>query len=146
MNTEQVFHLIDIMPTLCELAGCRYPDTYKGREIRPSPGISMVPYFKNVNQPPVERTIFWQHETCSAVRRGNWKLVTTDDRDENMWELYDLSIDRSETENLIKEKSELARELRSLWRQWAEDSNVLPFPEERNLKAKKQPDLAACKL
>ena len=58
-----------------------------------------------------------------------------DDRDENTWELYNLSNDRSETESLIKEKPEMAGELRLLWRKWARDSNVLPFPEDRDLES-----------
>jgi arylsulfatase len=138
INTEQAFHIIDIMPTLCEITGAEYPTIFQGREIRPAPGKSMLPYLYDVSRPPVERTLFWQHETCSAVRRGNWKLVTTDDRDAESWELYDLTRDRSETDNLIRERPDLARELNEAWRRWAEDADVLPFPEERELEIEKE--------
>jgi arylsulfatase len=131
VNTDQAFHIIDILPTLCELAGAAYPEEHKGRPIRPAAGQSMLPWLRNVRRSPRERTLFWQHETCSAVRRGGWKLVTTDDRDQGSWELYDLSRDRSETDNMIEEEPELALELRGLWREWAGSSDVLPFPEDR---------------
>ena len=131
LNTDQVFHIIDIMPTLCELAGAEYPRIYKGKQILPYQGISMVPYLRNVRTASVARTLFWQHETCSAVRRGNWKLVTTFDRDQNSWELYDLSEDRSESENVAMEKVQLVNELRELWLKWATEVHALPFPENR---------------
>lgn len=71
----------------------------------------MAPYFKDIGKSPVLWIIHWQHETCSAIRCGDWKLVTADDRNKNSWEFYNLSEDRSETENLIKEHPDLAHEL-----------------------------------
>jgi arylsulfatase len=131
LNTNQIFHVIDIMPTLWELSGAEYPRIYKGSEILPYQGNEHGPYFRNVGAKSVARTLFWQHKTCSAVRRGNWKLVTAFDRDQNSWELYDLSEDRSETENQVSEKQKLASELKELWFKWAKEVNVLPFPENR---------------
>jgi arylsulfatase len=128
---DQAFHLVDIMPTLCDLAGTEYPDEYQGRRITPSPGISMVPYWKGTAGQPEERTLYWQHLDHSAVRHGNWKLVTLNDRDAVDWELYDLSEDRSETNNAVDQYPEVARRLQAKWRVWAEEVNALPFPEQR---------------
>ncbi|TWT42647.1 Arylsulfatase [Botrimarina colliarenosi] len=128
---EQIFHLIDVMPTICDLAGAEYPKMHNGREIKPAPGISMAPYWTQRASEPETRTLLWQHLNHSAVRRGDWKLVTLDDRDPGSWELYDLSTDRSETENLIGEHPQIASKLRTAWRTWAEHSNVVPFPETR---------------
>ncbi len=128
---NQVFHLIDVMPTLCDLSGASYPKQQDGRSIKPAPGVSMKPYWQgNVAAPPI-RTLYWQHLNHAAVRRGNWKLVTLDDRDEDRWELYHFSHDRSETVNLIKKHPAVAARLRSRWQEWATQSNVLPFPESR---------------
>ena len=130
---NQIFHLIDIMPTLCEIAGVSYPRQYKTRQIIPSPGISMLPYWKGrVDHPPV-RTLYWQHLNHSAGREGRWKLVTLNDRDPSEWELYDLSEDRSETDNLVTGNPEMAQRLKDKWLLWAEDADVLPFPEKREL-------------
>lgn len=129
--SDQAFHLIDIMPTLCELAGTQYPNEYQGRQVTPTPGISMLPYWKGSVDQPEERTLFWQHMNHSAVRQGDWKLVTLNDRNSADWELYDLSEDRSETDNLIADHPELARRLEAKWRTWANDVNALPFPEDR---------------
>ncbi len=128
--SNEAFHLVDIMPTLCGLAGTKYPDRFQGRQIVPTPGISMVPYW-NMAASPYMRTLYWQHMNHSAVREGNWKLVTLNDRDRSRWELYDLSEDRSETANAIAEHPETARRLEAKWRAWAEKVNALPFPEDR---------------
>jgi len=132
INTSQVFHIIDIMPTLCALTGAKYPMVFKDREIIPLPGKSMLPYLKNTNRHPFPRTLFWQHETCAAVRKGDWKLVSVFDRDKNAWKLHNLSEDRSETVNLIEKNPGIAAELNQLWMQWAEKVHVLPFPENRD--------------
>jgi arylsulfatase len=129
--SNQMFHLVDIMPTLCELAGTRYPSEYHGRRIAPTPGISMLPYWKKTIVRPERRTLYWQHTDHSAIRDGNWKLVTLNDRDATAWELYDLSDDRSETEDLSSQHPAMVEQLKAKWHSWAEEVNVLPFPEQR---------------
>jgi len=132
---NQMFHLIDVMPTLCEAAGATYPERFEGREITPAQGKSMLAFIKNPDTESKKRTLYWQHETHAAIREGNWKLVTSNDRDENGWELYDLSTDRSESKDLSSENEQKANQLKEKWHQWARETNVLPFPEDRgNLK------------
>ncbi len=128
---RQVFHLIDVMPTLCELAGATYPKVYRGREITPAQGVSMVPWLTGADVEVRPRTLYWQHENHAAIRQGDWKLVTTDDRNDEAWELYDLGEDRGESEDLVAERPEVAERLKRKWRRWAEQANVLPFPEKR---------------
>lgn len=128
---KQMFHLIDIIPTLCEVAGAKYPLTYKDREIISAQGISMMPFITNTDAEVKHRTLNWQHETHAAIREGDWKLVTTNDRDENAWELYNIAEDRSESENLCRRHPEIVEQLRKKWRRWAERASVLPYPEKR---------------
>ena len=131
--TDQIFHLVDVMPTLCDVAGATYPKKMKGRSVTPAPGVSMAPYWRGEVGEPDERTLYWQHLNHSAVREGNWKLVTLHDRDEKRWELYDLSKDRSETDDLVADHPEIAERLKKKWRKWAEEVDALPFPEDREL-------------
>ncbi|MHC4558213.1 MAG: arylsulfatase [Planctomycetota bacterium] len=130
--SNQAFHLIDIMPTLCEIAEVKYPDVFQGRQISPALGLSMVPYWNGDITAPVRRTLYWQHMNHSAVREGDWKLVTLNDRDPTRWELYNLSEDRSETQNFTSEYPEITKRLMVKWRRWAEEVNILPFPENRS--------------
>jgi arylsulfatase len=131
IDDRQAFHLIDIMPTLCDLAETDYPSKHNGNSVKPAPGISMVPYWKGQVAQPEARTLYWQHLNHSAVQDGKWKLVSLDDRDSQRWELYDLSADRSETENVAAAHPEIVSRLREKWSTWAEESNVVPFPEDR---------------
>ena len=59
--------------------------------------------------------------------------MTLNDRDRSKWELYDLSEDRSETNNLIHSHPDIAQNLKDKWLDWAKNVNILPFPEEREL-------------
>ena len=128
---DRALHLIDVMPTLCEVAGAKYPRTYNGREIAPAEGVSMVGLFKDADATRKPRTLYWQHENHAAIRQGDWKLVTADDRDERAWELYDLSKDRSETDDVGRQHPEIVERLRRMWVRWADQVNVRPYPEDR---------------
>ncbi|MBN1456356.1 MAG: sulfatase-like hydrolase/transferase, partial [Sedimentisphaerales bacterium] len=116
---KQAGHVIDLMPTCIELANAKYPAEYKGKKILPPEGKSLVPafYSKTVQ----ERTIFFEHEGNKAVREGKWKLVA---KNKGKWELYDLEADRTETNDLIEELPQKAKELISLWNTWAQKVGV----------------------
>ena len=131
VSSKQFFHLIDIMPTLCHLAGATYPKTYNGHAIPPMEGISMLPFIRDPDAKSETRTVFWQHENHSAVREGNWKLVTNNDRSGDAWELYNFTHDRSETENVADSHPERVEALKQKWTSWAERVHAIPFPEGR---------------
>ncbi len=137
-----MFHLIDIMPTLCDVAGAQYLPTFQGRQITPAPGISMFPYWQgNMSRPPV-RTLYWQHTEHAAIRQGNWKLVTANDRNPSAWELYDMTDDPSEIDNVIQQHPKTAQLLKQQWHQWAAQTNVLPYPESRGGSTRNRPPAA----
>jgi len=102
-------HIVDIAPTMLELAGAD-PGELNGRY--EAPGISLVPFLAQDIQN--ERSpIFFHHEKKKALRHGNWKITTIEE--DGPWELYDLSLDRGETNNLADENPEKLLELISLW-------------------------------
>ena len=132
ISSRPYFHFVDIMPTLLEVAGAQYPENYDGKARLPLEGVSMVPWFRNPGQEMADRPVFWQHETHAAVRHGQWKLVTDNDRSEPIvWELYNLTHDRSETDDLAEEHPEIVDKLSAEWNQFANRANVKPFPETR---------------
>jgi len=136
---HQPGHLIDIMSTCVDAAGAGYPEEFNGNKIHPMEGKSLVPTFHNK---PIEReAIYWEHEGNRAIRRGKWKLVSKGYRNAmkwsrvariplEEWELYDLENDRTEMNNLVKEKPELVRELADMWMRWAKRAKVLPLPKK----------------
>ncbi len=127
---HQVGHITDIMPTFMEVAGARYPKEYNGCKIKPMEGKSLVPAFDNK---PVNREyICWEHHGNRGIRVGKWKLVAYKER--NPWELYDMEKDRTELNNLVEEKEDLATKMENMWYQWAKRCNVLPMNPKRKKK------------
>jgi len=59
--------------------------------------------------------LWWLHERNRAVRVGDWKLVAAGA--EGRWELYDLSRDRSETNDVADARPDMRRKLEQVWRQ-----------------------------
>jgi arylsulfatase len=110
---HQPAHLIDLVPTILELAGGRAPETWKGRRVPPPPGKSLVRLLAR-DEPIPRDCLWWCHEGNRAVRVGMWKLVAAKD---SPWELYDLSRDRSETEDFAGQYPDKVRELAQLWEQ-----------------------------
>lgn len=126
----------DIMATCCELAGTTYPQVYKGREITPTPGMSILPIVKGKRMP--ERYIYNEHEGNRMVRKGDWKLVSANCRGDE-WELYNIREDRTEQNNLIDQYPEKAAELEKAYFEWADRSDVLYFPKVWNTYNKNRP-------
>ncbi len=123
---KQPGHLIDIMATCVDVSGAEYPRRFKGKDIQPMEGKSLVPAFSNK---PIEReAIYWEHEGNKAIRKGKWKLVL---RHPGKWELYDLEADRTELNNLIDKHPDKAAELKAMWQAWADRCGVQPWPVKR---------------
>lgn len=118
--THQAGHVIDLLPTLAELAGARYPTIYQGRTLLPIEGKSLWPVLKGSQRPASE--LAWFLYGNRAIRQGRWKLVWGVSR--RQWELYDLEEDRSETRDLAARLPETVRRLKQSWERWAERSEV----------------------
>ena len=121
---RQPGHLVDLMATVVDVTGAKYPTEYNGHKIQPMEGVSLRPALAGQ---PLERKnpIYWEHEGNRAIRRGPWKAVM---KLKGPWELYNIEEDRTEQRNLIEEKPELAKELIADWEAWAKRADVGPWP------------------
>ena len=113
-------HFIDVMPTLIDVSGAEYPDEYKGEQVHPLPGKSMLPLLQG-NKLEREKPLFFDWRTGSAIRTDDWKLVRHKDED---WELYDMKVDRTERNNVADEQPEIAVELEKQWEEWARSVGI----------------------
>jgi len=122
IDTASVAHLIDLMPTVLELAETAYPEQIGARNITPAPGQSMVPMLKGENW---QRTqpLFWEHQYNRAIREGDWKLVSAwkapGEGKLHEWELYNLQQDPTELQNLAETHPEKVQELSEQYNAWA---------------------------
>jgi arylsulfatase len=108
LREQPVGHVIDLAPTLLELAGAKRPEMPGAP---PHPGFSLVPSF--TRDAEIKRPfLWWLHEGNRALRVQNWKLVAA--RNEP-WELFDMSVDRAENNNLASEFPGRVKELEAKW-------------------------------
>ena len=123
--TRQPGHVIDFMPTFCELAGIEIPMEKQGVTIHPTEGQSLVPILNGETREAHE-WLFWEHLDRKAVRRRDWKLVGRrgDPHDMKIWELYDLKTDRMETRNVAHKYPDRAAAMAKAWRSWAERTKL----------------------
>ncbi|MBN1444412.1 MAG: arylsulfatase, partial [Planctomycetes bacterium] len=119
--TRQVGHIIDILPTLCEVGGAAYPRTYGGRDILPAEGTSLVPVLLGRERPPPSY-LAWEWAGNRAYREGRWKAVW--DSLVKRWELYDLETDRTETNDLAAAEPERIASMAAAWLAWAERTGL----------------------
>ncbi len=100
-------HVIDIVPTILELAGTkRLP-----ADAPAAPGKSLVQALgKDV---AIERdSLWWLHDGHRAIRKGDWKLVVAKGEQP---ELFNLRKDRTETRDLAARYPDKARQLAAEW-------------------------------
>lgn len=129
--------LQDIMATVIEVANADYPARYNGRPITPLEGRSMLHVLQGKEGPIHDAPIFWEHEGNAAVRHGKFKLVKAyESGNPSNWELYDISTDRSESNDLSAEMPDVVAELSGYYDHWSEEMGVLPY--DRVLQIRKE--------
>lgn len=125
---NQPVHVIDLLPTFLAASGASYPTSYHENLTNPINGIDISNIFMGKKIP--RNTLFWEHEGNRAIREGKWKLVSRSIHKvpyEKPWELYDLSKDKTEMNNLAAKFPDKVKELESKWLSWANQNHVLPI-------------------
>jgi len=81
-------------------------------------GVDLMPYLTGEKKDAPHETLFWRQGGKTALRHGDWKLVRMGrkfHKGKANWELYDLSKDLSEENNLAAQKPEQLSKLVSIW-------------------------------
>ncbi len=115
--SHHVGHFIDIMATFIDLSGAQYPDKFRGENIIPYEGESLLPIFKD-REKAREKPLFWQWRFGKAVRKNKWKLVSRKENGKEHWSLFDMEKDKTETSDLSSEYPETVAALKSLHKNW----------------------------
>jgi arylsulfatase len=122
IDHQNVFHLMDIMPTVVEMCGAIYPERFEGRNIEPMNGISMIPAFKGKTATR-NGGIYQMFGQNRAYRLGDWKIVS---KGMSRWELYNMATDPTEQNNLAVRFPEKVKELKAMWWKVATEDERLP--------------------
>ncbi len=105
-------HLIDVLPTLADLADAEIPASHPDRELRPVSGISLRPVLEG-GELARKEPLHFQFSSDYGLRDGDWKLVSFKGQE---WELYHISKDRTELNNLASSEPERLEQMIKKWR------------------------------
>ena len=148
----QFHHLIDVAPTILEVAGLPQPQFVEGVQQHAIEGVSMAYSFNDAAAPEQHETQYFEmfgnraifHKGWTAVTRHKtpWMLIgeVTPAFDDDVWELYDTEHDWSQSNDLSKQMPEKLHDLQRLWLIEATRYNVLPLDD--NLGARLNSDTA----
>ncbi|MFY0627078.1 MAG: sulfatase [Reichenbachiella sp.] len=93
---------LDLLPTFCAAAG-------ESVEVKDGlDGVDLKPFILKSKEGRPHETLYWKKENRGAIRDGDWKMLRFPDRPA---ELYDLSKDVSELNDLASQNPKLVRKL-----------------------------------
>src|SRR6185295_5706144 len=135
-------HIIDIVPTILEVTGISAPATVNGIAQKPIEGVSMGYTFDkaNANAPSKRSTQYFEMFANRGIYHDGWYACTTPpappwlmatgklpDVNEYKWELYNLTEDYSQYNDLAAKNPDKLKELQALFLSEAAKYNVLPL-------------------
>jgi arylsulfatase len=126
-------HIVDISATCYEIAGAQYPKEHHHTAVTPLEGESFLPALLG-RKWIRERPITIEHEGNRGIRFGDWKLVAEWNK---QWELYNIVEDRTEQNDLLNGEKSRAKNLENQYLEWADRAEVLPWPVDSRVVAKR---------
>jgi arylsulfatase A-like enzyme len=138
---DQFCHVIDVCPTVLELAGLPQPTMVNGVMQSPIEGTSMAYSFDAPEAPEQHdlqyfemfgnRGVYFRGWSAVTKHRTPWELAAGDllAFDDDTWELYDGSTDWTQSRDLSEEFPDKLHELQRLWLIEATKYNVLPIDD-----------------
>lgn len=117
---DQPLHVTDILPTLMELTGADYPQSFGGKLHPALPGRSFAKVLTDGESLP-PKTLYFSLFNNMAIVDDGWRMVTAYDQS---WQLYDLTNDRTETRDMAGENPARLHEMLALQKAYSERSDV----------------------
>jgi arylsulfatase len=126
--------LMDLAPTFYELAGVDYPQTWKGKAVKPLAGVSMNPILSGKTEEVHDSTYVFglEHRGWAMLRKGDWKLLNNKSPlDLTNFELYNLKADLAEQVDLKDSYPDKYQEMLDEWRSFSKVVGVVtPTPKK----------------
>jgi len=111
----------DLFPTFAELAGAKTPANIDG--------LSFVSELLGRPAQKKHEYLYWELGTRQGLRKGNWKAVRNSTKKKlGDVEIYDLSNDIGESNNLATQKPEIAAQFLELLQSARKPSELFPIP------------------
>ncbi|MDF2460330.1 MAG: sulfatase atsD, partial [Nitrospira sp.] len=136
---SQFQHVVDIAPTVLEAVGIPEPKMVNGIQQTPMEGVSMVYTFDDAKAADRHKTQYFEifgnraiyHDgwVAAAVHKAPWEAAPRHKLAEDVWELYNVEEDFTETNDLSASNPDKLKELQVLFMKEAERYRVLPIDD-----------------
>jgi arylsulfatase len=129
-TSEAFVSIMDIAPTLLDLAGIPYPETWQGQAVYPIRGESLLPLLtgEEISAHSDSYVFALEHAEYTMLRKGNWKITSSKRPFRvSQFELFDLTRDLGEQQDLKLIAPEKYRELLDEWDDFSREVR-LQFP------------------
>ncbi len=132
---SQYVHAVDVVPTIYELIGINPPESLNGFVQRAIEGESFA---ASLSDPaaPGKRTQFYAMLGQRALYEDGWLACTLHpplsgwgNFENDVWELYNMAVDRSQSTNLADQEPERLQSMIQRWFELAEEYNGLPLDD-----------------
>jgi len=123
-----LMHVADIMPTLLEIVGARYPAALNGEPVPPLMGKSWGKVLSGQAESPRTEQDYlgWEIFGNRAVRQGDWKLRWEyKPLGRANWELFNVTTDPAERNDLAAEHPDKVKALVAVWDSYVRTNNVI---------------------
>jgi arylsulfatase len=140
---DQFMHVIDVVPTILEVAGIPEPKMVDGIEQEPMEGTSFAYTFNKANaeEPSRHKRQYFEMMGQWALYNDGWLLSTevnrapweafgaanTDPLNNQVLQLYDLTTDMNQTNDIAKDNPDKVKELKALFIEEAKKYQVFPM-------------------
>lgn len=130
----QYAHVSDVTPTILDLIGLPKPQFIKGVPQKPLEGVSFGYALHDPEAKPQKTIQYYEMYGNRAIYKDGWKAVVNhafnDSFNDDVWELYHVEEDYSESEDVADQYPEKLQELKEYWTIEAAKYNVFPmFPK-----------------
>jgi arylsulfatase len=136
---RQFHHVVDIAPTVLEVAGLPAPRSVNGTPQKPMEGVSLAYTFDNAGAKSRHvtqyfeiggnRAIYHDGWFAGTVHRAPWEPLPRASLEKDRWELYDRSRDFSLSNDLAARNPAKLQEMQALFLQEAAKYSVLPIDD-----------------
>lgn len=134
---HQYHHSVDVVATVLDVIGIEMPETFRGVQQHPLDGVSMKYSFDaDPDAPTQKRTQYYSMLGTRGIWKDGWKAAAVHAPlsgkghfDDDVWELYHVDSDRSESKDLAAEHPEKLQELIAAWFDEAKANFALPLDD-----------------
>ena len=149
---NQYHHITDIAPTILDVTGTPFFEEIDGHKQMDLDGVSMKYSFDEKDAPTNHPEQYYELFGNRAIYKDGWKAVTihgnrmpwnvnvTAPFENDVWELYHIDEDFSESRNVADQYPEKLEELKARWEELAWRNNVYPLYDDMIQRIAKQQD------